>query len=41
MDLDAMDIEACVRLIIDDHRAVPDALAGGPGYGAVVHWEFQ
>ncbi len=28
MDLDAMDIEACVRLIIDDHRAVPDALAG-------------
>ncbi len=28
MDLDALDIAACVRLIIDDHRAVPDALAG-------------
>ena len=27
-DLDTLDTAACVRLIIDDHRAVPDAVAG-------------
>ncbi len=28
LDLDALDTAACVRLIVDDHRAVPDAVAG-------------
>ena len=28
LDLDALDTASCVRLIIDDHRAVPDAVAG-------------
>ncbi len=27
-DLDTLDTAACVRLIIDDHRAVPEAVAG-------------
>ncbi len=28
LDLDDLDTASCVRLIIDDHRAVPDAVAG-------------
>src|SRR5262245_19120022 len=28
MELDALDTEACVRLLADDHRAVAGALAG-------------
>lgn len=28
LDLDALDTASCVRLLIDDHRAVPDAVTG-------------